>query len=134
MYISALARNAGIPHATAYGFRKNAAEDVRTLFSPLLNQILILHFPQHFMMQGKYAANLALHHVHNDRVANHYIQGTNSLAPVETRLGTLPIPNETYEVRPIFSQSRDIIRVLLYADDQANSNSHLRSCHCLPPS
>ena len=51
------------------------------------------------MLQGKDAANLVLHHVRKDVLANHYIQGTNSLAPVETRLGTLPIRNEAYDVR-----------------------------------
>ena len=39
-HISGLARNAGIPHGTAYGFRKNAAEDVCALSFLTLDQIL----------------------------------------------------------------------------------------------
>ena len=83
-----------------YGFRKNAAEDVCTL--SFLNQTLVLRFPQLFMMQGRDAARFVLHHIRGDVAANYYIQGTNSLAPVRTRLGTPLTRNETYEVRLFF--------------------------------
>ena len=54
------------------------------------------------MMQGRDAARFVLHHIRGDVAANYYIQGTNSLAPVRTRLGTPLTRNETYEVRLFF--------------------------------
>ena len=54
---------------------------------------------QHYQLQGHEAARALLHHTtQRDVLTHHYISGTDGLAPVELRLGTLGITNPTFEV------------------------------------
>jgi len=54
---------------------------------------------QHYQLQGGDAGRFMLHHTSDDAMMNHYLLGTESLAPVQLRLGMLGLTNPTYEVR-----------------------------------
>ena len=53
---------------------------------------------QHYQLQGGDAGRFMLHHTSDDAMMNHYLLGTESLAPVQLRLGMLGLTNPTYEV------------------------------------
>ena len=80
----------------------------------------LTHPSQHYQLQGRDAGHFMLHHsTAHDTMMNHYLLGTDSLAPVQLRLGMLGLTNPTYEVCVLFPLS--IQSVYLYP--QAASRS-----------